>query len=140
MILLHREEKISMDDRLRDYAPEVPFDNPWEETHPVLIKHLLQHSPGFDDMHFKAMYNEGEAEPTAYELVEAHQKSLHARWKPGTRMAYSNPGYVVITYLIEKTSGLPEGSYIGFSDTPGSFMYSSSLDYWCSYIRVILLV
>ncbi|MEM6633529.1 MAG: serine hydrolase domain-containing protein [Bacteroidota bacterium] len=106
------EGKISFDDNLRDLAPEIPFKNSWEDKHPVKLVHLLEHTTGFDDMHFAAIYNEADAELPMIDMVLAHKNSLACRWQPGTRMSYSNPGYVIIGYLIEKYSGKSYHEYI----------------------------
>src|SRR5688500_15226030 len=44
VLKLVEEGKLSLDDKLRDRAPEVAFENPWEDTHPVRIAHLLEHT------------------------------------------------------------------------------------------------
>lgn len=105
VLQLVEQSKLSLDDRLRDIAPEVTFDNNWEATDPLKIVHLLEHTAGFDDMHFSAMYNPENHELLLPEMIRKHGNSLHCRWKPGSRFSYSNSGYVIVTYLIEKFSG-----------------------------------
>ncbi len=112
LLQLEAEGKLSLENPLSEVAPEVLFDNPWEETDPVRIVHLLEHTAGFDDMHFHAIYNEADAEPGLLEMVQRHEKSLVSRWRPGTRYSYSNPGYVIATYLIEKFSGEPYHDFV----------------------------
>lgn len=112
LLRLAEEGRLSLDDRLSTLAPELPVENPWEQTHPIKITHLLEHTAGFDDLHFQSLYNTGTAEPAALELVQLHAPSLRCRWKPGERFSYSNPGYVVAGYLIEKLTGLPYSEYI----------------------------
>lgn len=104
--------KFSLDSKLKTLAPDVPFENAWEEQEPVRVIHLLEHTAGFDDMHLNSFINDtGEKRP-ALEEVLIHKKSLHARWKPGTRHAYSNPGYMILGLLIEKYSGMPYEDYV----------------------------
>ncbi|MCB0847529.1 MAG: serine hydrolase, partial [Bacteroidetes bacterium] len=112
ILRLVEEGKLSLQDPLANIAPEVSFENQWEETHPVRVVHLLQHTAGFDDMHFAAMYNRGETELPPMEMVKMHQNALYSRWKPGTRHSYSNPGFVILTYLIEKFSGMSYHDYV----------------------------
>jgi len=70
------------------------------------VIHLLQHTAGFDDMHFNEMYNVSDPPDMPLERVLAiNPGSRVVRWEPGTRMAYSNPGYAVAGYLIEKVTG-----------------------------------
>jgi CubicO group peptidase (beta-lactamase class C family) len=112
MILLEREGKINLDAPLREIAPEIEFKNKWEKTHPLTIRNLLHHTSGFDDMRPGSIYNWEDKEMSAIDLVQSNQNSLHCRWKPGTRLAYSNPNYQIIGYLIEKISGIPFQQYV----------------------------
>jgi CubicO group peptidase (beta-lactamase class C family) len=113
LLVLQEEEKINLEARLQDVAPEVPVKNRWEAAHPVRIVNLLEHTAGFDDMEFSEVYNL--RDPYDYPLLNAlkrFRKPLEVRWPPGTRMAYSNPGYGVAGYLIEKVTGQPFDRYI----------------------------
>ena len=112
MLKLEAEGKFSLMDNLKDVAPEVPFKNKWAATHPVKVIHLLEHTAGFDDMHFKAIYNKGENELPTLEMMQLHKESLTTRWLPGTRMSYSNPSFVVLGYLIEKFSEQTYHAYV----------------------------
>lgn len=47
--------KLKLNDRIRDIAPEIPFDNHWEATDPVRVVHLLEHTAGFDDVQLNSM-------------------------------------------------------------------------------------
>ncbi len=68
--------------------------------------HLLQHTAGFDDMHFNEIYNVPNApELPLEEVLKLNPASRVVRWRPGTRMSYSNPGYAIAGYLIEKITG-----------------------------------
>jgi CubicO group peptidase (beta-lactamase class C family) len=113
LLVLQEEGKINLEARLQDAAPEVPVKNRWEARHPVRIVNLLEHTAGFDDMEFSEVYNL--RDPYDYPLLDVFKrfrKPLEVRWPPGTRMAYSNPGYGVAGYLIEKVTGRPYDQYI----------------------------
>ncbi len=112
LLKLEAAGHFSLSDNLKDIAPEVPFKNKWATTHPVKIIHLLEHTTGFDDMHLKAIYNKEDKELPTLDMVNLHKESLESRWKPGTRMSYCNPGYVVAGYLIEKFSGQSYHDYV----------------------------
>lgn len=111
---LVQEGKLSLDDELRKIAPEIPFINKWKKTHPVRIKHLLEHKAGFEDMRFSTMVeNTQDAAPNnALEAVLKYENSLTCAWKPGLVTSYSNPGYIILGYLIEKLSGQKNQDYI----------------------------
>jgi CubicO group peptidase (beta-lactamase class C family) len=57
ILKLVSEGKLSLTDELREIAPEIPFHNPWERRHPLLIIHLLEHTTGFDDVKLNRMYS-----------------------------------------------------------------------------------
>lgn len=106
------EGKLNLNDRLKVIAPEIPYTNKWEHTHPVRIVHLLEHTAGFEDIHLNKMVNTSGKPLTGLAAVEAVKNSLDSRWKPGKMMSYSNPGYNVLGYLIEKISGVCWDQYI----------------------------
>jgi len=112
MILLEREGRIDLDTLVRDIAPEIDYKNPYRQNHPLRVRHLLQHTSGFDDMHPATMYNREGKEMSALDLVRNMEGSMHCRWAPGTRFAYSNPNYLIVGYLIEKVSGMPWEVYV----------------------------
>src|SRR5229473_6342412 len=113
LLKLQEEGKINLEARLHDIAPEVPVQNAWESAHPVRVVNLLEHTAGFDDMEAAEVYNV--RDPYDYPLLEVFkrfQEPQDARWPPDTRMSYSNPGYGIAGYLIEKIAGEPYDKYI----------------------------
>jgi CubicO group peptidase (beta-lactamase class C family) len=113
LLKLQEEGKINLYARLQDVAPEVPFKNRWEAAHPVRIVNLLEHTAGFDDMEFSEVYNlHDRCGFPLLDVFKRFRKPQVARWPPGTRMSYSNPGYGIAGYLIEKVAGKPFDQYI----------------------------
>jgi CubicO group peptidase (beta-lactamase class C family) len=113
LLKLQEEGKINLEARLQDVAPEVPVKNQWQSTNPVRIVNLLEHTAGFDDMQASEVYNF--KHPYNYPLLEVFkrfQEPQDVRWPPSTRMSYSNPGFGIAGYLIEKVSGTPYDQYI----------------------------
>ncbi|HMQ00677.1 MAG TPA: serine hydrolase domain-containing protein, partial [Cyclobacteriaceae bacterium] len=82
---LIEQGKFSLNSKLRDIALEINFRNDWEDTHPIRVINLLEHTTGFDDMHFKDMKNYTSIRRDAMSEVRAQQNSLYTRWRPGTR-------------------------------------------------------
>jgi CubicO group peptidase (beta-lactamase class C family) len=106
LVQLYLDDAIDLDTPVSQIAPEIRIDNAWDPAHPVRVIHLLQHTAGFDDMHFNEMYNVSDPPDMPLERVLAiNPSSRVVRWQPGTRMSYSNPGYAVAGYLIEKVTG-----------------------------------
>ena len=113
LLKLQEEGKINLEARLQDIAPEVPVQNQWEPTNPVRIVNLLEHTAGFDDMEAAEVYNFRDAyDFPLLEVFQRFRKPQIVRWPPGTRMSYSNPGYGIAGYLIEKTARMPFDRYI----------------------------
>ncbi|RKO70174.1 class A beta-lactamase-related serine hydrolase [Sphingobacterium puteale] len=104
--------RLKLSDRIRDIAPEIPFNNPWEDTYPVRVVHLLEHTAGFDDVQLNSMVTIGEKPLLGIDAIKAVSNSLTVRWKPGTMMSYSNPGYNVLGYIIEKVTDMPWDKYL----------------------------
>jgi CubicO group peptidase (beta-lactamase class C family) len=113
LLKLQEEGKINLYARLQDVAPEIPFQNRWESTHPVRIVNLLEHTAGFDDMELSEVYNlHDRYEFPLFDIFKRYKKPQIVRWPPGTRMSYSNPGNAVAGYVIEKIAEMPFDQYI----------------------------
>jgi CubicO group peptidase (beta-lactamase class C family) len=113
LLKLQEEGKINLYARLQDVAPEIPFTNRWEATHPIRVVNLLEHTAGFDDMEFSEVYNlRDRYDFPLFDVFKRFRKPQVSRWPPGTHMSYSNPGNAVAGYLIEKVTGKPFDQYI----------------------------
>ncbi len=113
LVQLAEDGFLDLDAPVFDIAPDIAIDNPWEETHPVRVIHLLQHTAGFDDMHFNEIYVRGARPKLSLEdALRLNPSSRRVRWQPGTRMAYSNPGYGVAGLILERTAAMPYEDYI----------------------------
>src|SRR5690349_1676219 len=113
LLKLQEEGRINPYSRLQDVAPEIPVKNRWASTNPVRVVNLLEHSAGFDDMQPSEVYNRKDrADYPLLDVFKRFQEPQDVRWPPGTRFSYSNPGYGIAGYLIEKVSGQPFDAYI----------------------------
>ena len=113
LLKLEEEGRINLYARLQDVAPEIPLKNRWSSSNPVRIVNLLEHSAGFDDMEFSEVYNrQDRADYPLLDVFKRFQEPEDVRWPPGTRFSYSNPGYGIAGYLIEKATGQPFDAYI----------------------------
>jgi CubicO group peptidase (beta-lactamase class C family) len=107
--------KLSLNEKVADVAPEIPVVNPWEATNPVTLAQLLEHTAGFDDFSLAEFYDFDDApdspRPLLWTLTH-FQGPERVRWVPGSRMSYSNPGYGLAGYIVEKAAGVPLEDYI----------------------------
>jgi CubicO group peptidase (beta-lactamase class C family) len=101
---LQEEGKLKLSDTLKQWLPEVAFENAWESTDPVRLVHLMEHTTGFEDCHLREW---AFAPPIPARLLDGlayGARSRVCRWRPGTRMAYCNSGPAVLAAVIEKVS------------------------------------
>lgn len=105
LLKLVERGELNLDDELRRIAPEIQFENPWSASDPIRLVHLLEHTAGFDDMHFNEIISPQGKALTAQEALAVNPSSRVVRWRPGTRTSYSNPGYGIAGYILEKYSG-----------------------------------
>src|SRR5271156_4558291 len=109
--------KLSLGEKVADVAPEIPVVNPWEATNPVTLAQLLEHTAGFDDFSLAEFYDfdaspdDPHPRPLLWTLTH-FTGPQHVRWRPGSRTSYSNPGYGLAGYIVEKTAGVPLENYI----------------------------
>jgi CubicO group peptidase (beta-lactamase class C family) len=105
ILMLVDRGKLSLDDPLRRLAPEVWFDNPWESSDPVRVVNLLEHTTGWDDLHFREYAKQAPDSMSLREGLDYDHHSRTSRWPPGTRMAYCNAGPAAAAYVVEKITG-----------------------------------
>ncbi len=98
------EGRIDLNTPVRDIAPEIEIDNPWKDTDPVRIVHLLEHSSGFEDSHPNWFYFKKPI-VSLKQALEAKAHLRKVRWRPGTCFSYSSPGFTLAGYVLEKVSG-----------------------------------
>lgn len=109
---LVQQGRFSLNDEVQLLEPGLKIENPWRESHPVRVIHLLEHTAGFDDMHFRNIYNLDQPNISLLDAVNRDRASLRVRWPAGTRHSYSNPGYGILGVLIEKYSGQSFEDYV----------------------------
>jgi len=112
VLQLVEEGRLSLDDKLAELAPEIEFENPWEETHPVRVENLLEHTTGWDDIHLPEYAHNDPTPATLKEGLDLHPHSRKSRWQPGTRMSYCNAGPPVAAYIVQKITGQDFEDYV----------------------------
>lgn len=103
--------KINLNSPINQLAPEITIINPWKDVYPITLLHLLEHTAGFDDIHFQEYVVNG-AQMTTKEALEFSPDTRTVRYQPGQFMSYSNVGPTIIAYLIEKISGMSYEEYV----------------------------
>ena len=102
---------LDLETPVRDLAPEVDFTNSWEGTHPITVAMVMEHTTGFDDLHFPEAAVD-DPEITLAEGLAFHPHSRVSRWQPGTHMSYNNSGPAIAAYVVEKITGRAFEDYV----------------------------
>ena len=102
ILLLSEQGKLSSDDDIRKYIPEIP-----EYDHIITIQHLLHHTSGIRDyLDLRSLAGKNYADSVPEEDVLnllSRQKALN--FKPGDQYMYSNSGYILLSMVIKRVSG-----------------------------------
>lgn len=99
IMMLKERNKLSYDDKLSMYFPDFP-----DYANTVTIKHLLTHTSGIPDHFGLGIYKKG---LTNNDVIEVLAKRKKLDFKPGKKYSYSNGGYVLLSEIVQKTSGTP---------------------------------
>jgi CubicO group peptidase (beta-lactamase class C family) len=100
ILLLEERGKLSVQDPVKKFMPDAPAA--WDK---ITIYHVLTHTSGIPS--FTGFPDYAKLEPfatTPAELV-ARFREKPLEFAPGENWKYSNSGYVLLSYLIEKISG-----------------------------------
>jgi len=108
---LVEQGKIKLNSKLKDIAPEVPYENKWEETAPIQLDNIMEHTTGFDDLHAKEYATQGDGWTTLQGL-QYHPNGRYTRWKPNMHMSYCNAGPPIAAFMLEKITGKTIEAYI----------------------------
>jgi CubicO group peptidase (beta-lactamase class C family) len=100
ILLLEERGKLKTDDPVKTYLPDAPAA--WDH---VTIYNLLTHTSGIPSFTDFPDYHSTEATPTTPEALVARFRDKPLEFQPGQDWKYSNSGYVLLGYLIEKITG-----------------------------------
>jgi CubicO group peptidase (beta-lactamase class C family) len=137
--LLVLDGKVSLDDDIRKYFPEMP-----DYGSPITVRHLVHHTSGIRDVYgimgiaglrMEDVFSDSEAV-----ALIARQRSLN--FKPGEAHLYSNSGYFLMAQLVRRVTGQslrefadermfrPLGmTHTHFHDDPGHVMKKRAMSY-----------
>jgi CubicO group peptidase (beta-lactamase class C family) len=104
VMTLVEQGKLDLNGKLADLAPEVKFVNGWEQTDPVRLVHLLEHTTGWPDISTRILGLDGKGWSTLKGVQDA-SRDFVTRWQPGRFAVYNNAGPAVAGVIIEKASG-----------------------------------
>lgn len=113
VLRLASEGRLSLDAPVAQVLPGIRFDNPWESSDPVRVRHLLDHTAGLDDARLWQVFSLRAAPdgPLAA-AFPAGAEMPAVRQRPGTRFSYSNTGYTLLGMVVEAVTGQAYEPYL----------------------------
>lgn len=100
ILLLEERGRLSVNDPVSKHLPDAPAA--WDK---VTIVHLLTHTSGIPSFTSFPDYQATMALEVTTEKLVSRFRDRPLEFAPGGKMSYSNSGYVLLGYLIEKISG-----------------------------------
>jgi CubicO group peptidase (beta-lactamase class C family) len=105
ILTLVEQGRLDLDTPLRELIPNVEYANRWDDTHPITVAHLLEHTTGFDDIHFVEIAKDDDPNIRLEQGLAFHPHSRVSRWLPGTHMSYANSGPAMAALVLERLTG-----------------------------------
>ena len=102
IVLLAQDGRLSLDDTVRKWVPELPAFN-----RPITIRQLLHHTSGLRDymtlLAVSGWPSDGELTERQFLDLVHRQKTLN--FTPGDEFLYSNTGYALLGVVVKRASG-----------------------------------
>ena len=116
------QKKVDLDADVNTY---LDFKIPEAFGKPITLKHLLTHTPGFEEV-IKDLFVDNSKPVNLGQYLKTHiPRRIFA---PGTVSAYSNYGAALAGYIVERVSGRPFNQYVDENIFKPLGMTHSSMD------------
>jgi CubicO group peptidase (beta-lactamase class C family) len=100
ILQLKEKQKLSLQDKLSKYIPDYPNGDQ------ITIEHLLTHTAGvYNYTNNQDFMKNRSTKPIARDSLLALFRNKPLDFKPGEKFNYSNSGYILLGYIIEKVTG-----------------------------------
>ncbi|WP_307450398.1 MULTISPECIES: serine hydrolase domain-containing protein [Chryseobacterium] len=90
------EKKISLDDKLSGFYPEIP------NAQKITIEHMLQHRSGIHNLTDEPEYMQYYTKPHTEADLIGIIKKYNSDFEPGAKFEYSNSNYILLGIILEK--------------------------------------
>jgi CubicO group peptidase (beta-lactamase class C family) len=104
VLLLVESGRVSLDDDIRKYFPEIPV-----YPRVIMVRNLLDHTSGFRDwgeIESIAGWPRGTREYTHTDVLDILSRQKALNYLPGDQWSYTNSGYNLAAMLVERVSGM----------------------------------
>ena len=104
ILLLERDGKLQLEDRVRTYLPELP-----DYAAGITIRQLLHHTSGLRDyLTLSGLAgNPPDQVITERGVLNTLARQTRLNFEPGDEHLYSNSGYVLLSMIVHRVSGRP---------------------------------
>jgi CubicO group peptidase (beta-lactamase class C family) len=107
ILLLEKDHRLSFDESIRDWLPELPAGI----GNQILIRHLLTHSSGLLD--YESLIPPSRMRQVLdIDVLHLLQSQDTTYFTPGTRFRYSNSGFCLLALIIERASHQSYATFI----------------------------
>ncbi|MBW8874579.1 MAG: beta-lactamase family protein [Acidobacteria bacterium] len=109
---LRDQGKLRLEDPVCKYLEDCP-----ETWKPITIQQLMRHTSGIPDYEEALEIGSGKYmafmnQPGASAKIVENARKLPLDFKPGEKFHYSNTGYIVLSYAVQKAAGQPFGDFV----------------------------
>jgi len=130
ILLLQERGKLNVQDPICKYIDNCP--SAWSE---ITIHHLLSHTGGVPNFTSFPDYVSKMMMPVTAQEMIARFKDKPLDFKPGEKWSYSNSGYFLLGYIIEKVSGESYESFVKRNIFDTLKMSNSGYDHFNSILK-----
>ena len=123
--MLEQEGKLSLDDNVRKWLPELP-----EHEWPITLRHMIYHTSGLRDyLNLFPLAGRNHYYPISHAQILAMMARQRALiFPPGEQYLYSNTAYMLLAQVVERAAGKSLGEFaeeriFGPLGMQGSLMY-----------------
>jgi CubicO group peptidase (beta-lactamase class C family) len=112
VLILQERKLLRLSDSITEYLPDAP--EVWKS---ITIRHLLTHTSGISDYEsqlemYSPGYDDFMSRPDVPGRILAEAKAKPLRFAPGTQFEYSNTGYLVLGFIVERLGGMPFADFL----------------------------
>jgi CubicO group peptidase (beta-lactamase class C family) len=107
ILLLEERGKLSTDDYVKKYMPDAPAA--WDK---ITVYNLLTHTSGIPSFTSFSDYRTSEGTSTTPKALVDRFRDKPLEFQPGEKWNYSNSGYVLLGYLLERISGQTYADFV----------------------------
>jgi CubicO group peptidase (beta-lactamase class C family) len=130
ILQLMEKGKLTLQDKITTHIPSYPASG-----NKITIEHLLTHTSGIVNITGMKKFSEIKRKDLKTEEVIEFFKNEPLEFEPGTKWSYSNSGYILLGYIVEKISGLPYSQYLEENIFKPCHMTGSFLDHDLKIIK-----